>query len=277
MRVFPLLATALLMIQPALAASKAPRKWTFGPHSYLTRAAAEPGAPANSQPMRVDEAALAQALGALQFISKGKPVPLFLPEEAQALARALAEALAQVGPGEDLQLLSTWKRHQFFLSDGLGVTGRVFAQDGRINLIVQETRLDWVYQYNITDNMPTFDYGSRTRGGRTVLAAPAADLRRPDWVVLTLAPVQAAPVQAAPMQAAPMQAAPVQAAPMPQPSVAASPSPAVVPLPDAKPAPLSAATVEERLQTLKRFRDQGLITEEEYARKKQELLKEFSK
>jgi hypothetical protein len=34
--------------------------------------------------------------------------------------------------------------------------------------------------------------------------------------------------------------------------------------------------VEERLRDLKRFRDQGLITEAEYAQSKQDLLKTFS-
>jgi hypothetical protein len=33
--------------------------------------------------------------------------------------------------------------------------------------------------------------------------------------------------------------------------------------------------VEERLLGLKRFREQNLITEEEYKQKKQELLKEY--
>ena len=255
MKSFNLLVATLLLTQPTWAASQAPRKWNFGPHSYLARTAAEHGAPPNTQPLRVDEPALAQALGALQFISKGKPVPLFIPDEVQALAKALTEALAQVGPGEDLQLLSTWKRNQFFMSDGLGVTGRVFAQDGRINLIIQETRLEWVYQFNLTDTMPAFDFGSRTLPSRTMLAAPAAELRRPDWIVLTLTPAR--PAQAT--------------LPAPLPMAASAP------LPETKAAPLSAATVEERLQTLKRFRDQGLITEEEYAKKKQELLKEFSK
>ena len=259
------MATALLMLQPAWAVSKAPRKWAFSPHSYLARTAAEPGAPANSQPLKVDEAALVRALGTLQFISKGNPEPLFIPAEAQALAKALTEALAQVGPGEDLQLLSTWKRNQSFMSDGLGVTGRVFVQDGRINLIVRETRLEWVFQYNLTDTMPSFDFGSRALASRTVLTAPAADLRRPDWIVLTLAPGEAAPVPPSTPAAA--------LAPLPPQSASAAPAPPR----EARQAPWSAASVEERLQTLKRCRDQGLINEEEYARKKQELLKEFSK
>lgn len=259
MKTMTLLATALVMIQPVCAASKAPRKWTFGPHSYLARTAAESGAPANTQPLRVEPAALAQALGTLQVVAKGKPEALFIPEEVQALAKVLAEALAQVGPGEDLELLSTWKRNQFFLSDGLGVTGRVFVQDGRINLIVQDPRLEWVYQYNLTDRMPTFDFGSRTKAGGTVLTAAGSELRRPDWVVLTLAPQPAQAVL-----------------PAPPPPVQAAAQPVAVPA-EAKPAPLSAADLEARLQTLKRMRDQGLITEEEYAKGKQELLKAYAK
>jgi hypothetical protein len=46
-------------------------------------------------------------------------------------------------------------------------------------------------------------------------------------------------------------------------------APSVVPVPETE------TSLEERLRTLKRLRDEGLITEEEYSQKKQDLLKEF--
>jgi len=49
------------------------------------------------------------------------------------------------------------------------------------------------------------------------------------------------------------------------------PDPAVRPIEEAE----TPETLEERLRALKRFRDEGLITEEEYREKKQSLLKDF--
>jgi hypothetical protein len=52
-----------------------------------------------------------------------------------------------------------------------------------------------------------------------------------------------------------------------------SPAPAV---PTAAPAPATPSpTAEERLRALKRLRDDNLITEEEFLRKRQEILKEL--
>jgi hypothetical protein len=141
-------------------------------------------------------------------------------------------------------LIEKWyKRTKFILGAPLGVTARVFAQDGKLNLIVRDARLDWVYGYYNNYQMPPITYGSRAKAGSEVLQAPGAESRRPDWLVLSLDPVAAPPV------------------------------PAAEPAPAAKPMP--SASVEERLQGLKRFREQNLITEEEYRQKKQDLLKEY--
>ena len=53
--------------------------------------------------------------------------------------------------------------------------------------------------------------------------------------------------------------------------------PLTAPAPAAQPPSSRSLTVEEHLRDLKRFRDQGLITEDEYAKEKQELLKGFAK
>ncbi len=241
MRYLP--AALALMLIPAVHA--APRRtWDFGNLSYVRRTPAEKGASANTHPMTVDPAALAQALGGVRYADGGKDAPLFIPAEAEAMAKALSEAMAAAGPGEDLVVLSTLRRDGGFFAENLGVTARVFATGGRLNLIVHDTRLDFVYAYNLDNRLPSFDYGSRTRPGSAVLKAPGAESPRADWLVLSLA--DAAPRLAA---AAP---APKAAAPVP-------------------------ASVEERLRGLKRFREQDLITEDEYTRQKQELLKEYTK
>jgi len=251
-------AVLALLALPALAAPEGSRRsWEVSPFTWVKRAAVEPGAPANSHPLRVDEAALVQALGSVRFLTGAKEQALFAPAEAAELGRPLAEALAAAGPGEDLLLLSSSKREAGFFGKSLSVTARVFAREGRLNLIVQDTRLDFVEIYFHTFIMPTFKHGSRTSAGSAVLKAAGAESPRPDWIALPLA----APAAAAPV--------PVLAAPAPK-AVAAVPPAAPA---AARPAP--AAGLEERLRELKRLRDLDLITAEEYARKKQELLKDL--
>jgi hypothetical protein len=72
-----------------------------------------------------------------------------------------------------------------------------------------------------------------------------------------------------PLVAAPPAAtvAPVAAAPLP----AVQPTPAPAAQPETR-----SVSIEDHLRDLKRFRDQGLITEEEYTKQKQELLKAFT-
>jgi predicted Zn-dependent peptidase len=48
-------------------------------------------------------------------------------------------------------------------------------------------------------------------------------------------------------------------------------------VPEPRPSGATGASLEEKLKNLKRLREQNLITEEEYARTKQELLKDFAR
>ncbi|WP_306599206.1 SHOCT domain-containing protein [Geothrix sp. 21YS21S-2] len=256
MRLLPA-ALALMMIPAAHAAPR--RTWDFGNLSYVRRTPAEKGAQANTHPLAVEPAVLAQALASVRFANGPKDAPLFTPAEADAMSKAMAEAFAAAGPGEDLVVLSTFKRESGFFAESLGVTARVFATGGRLNLIVHDTRLDFVYAYNLDNKLPPFDYGYRDKAGAAVLKAPGAEARRADWLVLPLAAPAEKPV---PVAATPA-AAP---APAPRAAEPVAKAPAAVP-----------ASIEERLRGLKRFREQDLITEAEYAKQKQELLKEYAK
>ena len=259
MRRFAPSALALLLIPGPLAFASATRTWAFAPFSQLTRAKAEQGAPPNGHPLRVEPVALAQALGSIRFLAGARESPLFIPEELAPMAAALSEALALAEPGEDLELMSTRKREAGFLAGSTAVTARVFVQDGMLNVIVHDTRLDYRNEYNLENRMPTFEYGSRARQGPVVLKA--AQTHRADWVVL---PLEGAPA-AAPGPASP--APPSQA-----PTSHAAPPVVVLPAP---PPAATPASVEEKLKGLKRLREQNLITEEEYVRTKQELLKDY--
>lgn len=253
------LALTLLVAQAPLSAAppSTRHRWDLSLFSYVQRSPAEKGAPPNGHPLRVTAATIEQALADARVATRKDDEPLFGAKEAADLSKVLFEAFYLAGPGEDIELVSTAKRQGGFLDSSLTVTARLFLLDGKLNLLVHDARLDFMDAYNIDSRMPKFEYGSRTKPSSVVLKSLEGEVRRPDWLVLPLAAT--APVAAAP---APPKLAPV-AAPLPAPA----PVPAL--------APAAAPGLEERLLKLKRLREQNLITEEDYAKRKQELLKEI--
>ena len=179
---------ALMMIPGLLQAADTRRMWQISAFTWIKRSPAEKGAGANGHPLQVDPAALAKAMESIHFVSGSAEEPLFERTEAEKLAKAMAEALSLAGPGEDLELLSTSKRGASLLGTSLAVTARVFAVDGKLNLIVHDSRNEFMFQYNLDYMMPRFEYGSRTAAGPVVLKDPGAELRRADWIAL---PVEA--------------------------------------------------------------------------------------
>lgn len=260
------LGTTLAALAPvaALAAEPGQTQWRLNNFTWLKLVPAEPGAPANAHPASLSDEALVAALGPVQASVEGQSIPLFAKDELKGLARPLREALALARPGDDLILLSTYKRGGGFMEMAVGLTARLFVADGALNLIVHDARLDFMDRYSADRSLPTFVYGSRAAASGAALAAPQATRRRADWLSFPLAPTPApAPVPAAIPAPAPT-----------VPPVAASPKPAVAPAP--APAPRDEAFYEaqaQRLRALKKLRDENLISEAEYQEKREAILK----
>ena len=243
-----LVVTVLAGLAPLQAAPPtARRQWDLSPFSWLRRSPAEPGAPPNSHPLQVSPKALEEALGSVMVASPEGDEHLFDPNESAELSRPLSEALAVTRPGEDVELVSTSKRLGAISAYALTVTARVFVVDGKLNLLVHDARRDVAFAYTLTLQMPEYKFGSRTKASAVVLKAESAEHRRPDWLILPLAAKAPAPATTP----APTQIVPPTAAPAPSPSL------------------------EQRFLRLKQLREQNLITEEEFAKRKQELLKEI--
>jgi hypothetical protein len=252
MRLIPAIALALTLLPAGAAETRS--VWRVSTYTWIKRVRAEPGAPANGQPVRVQPTALVRILGAVELGLDGEP--LFTKEELVRLAKPLAEALALATPGEDLEVLSTWKHGTQVFSSATGVTARVFARDGKLNLIVHDARLDFIAENVATDNLPVFQFGSRAAAGGVVLSGPGVALPRPDWAQLTL---EAPPAVIAPPTL------PAASVPPPPPPVASAP-----PQPPPPPPGLL-----DRLRLLKQSREEDLITEAEYVQRKQEILQQF--
>lgn len=212
----------------------------------------EAGSAPNEHPARVAPDVLRQQLAALRVVTeKGNVEPLFGESEVQDIAEPLANALAAAGPGHDLLLLSSSRRDGAFLTPPVGLTARLFVVGERLNVLVQDARVDYYGRWRGTHIRPEFTFGSRQSAGKARLQAQGGALQRSDWAQLPLV-ATAAPAPAATAM----------------PAVSAAPAPAAQPA-----APAAAGDAESRLRTLKRLRDTGLITEDEYQQKRGEILK----
>ncbi len=228
------------------------RHWRLGEFTTIQIVPRETDAAPNQHPAAWSADALRPPLAAVRAELRGGAQPLFAGDELEALVGPLSQALSLAGPDDDVLLLSTHRRGSGILIAPLGITARLFVQDGRLQLIVHDARLDFVDAYIGTKLAPTFTYGSRAKAGEAVLQGAALQSRRADWVTMVPAAVAAAPAQAAP------------------PPAAVSPPAALTTRPrDAG----FADEIEQRLLTLKRLLDRGLITEAEYQQKRQEVLK----
>jgi len=251
----PILAlpAALVATCAALAGSSHRTTWELRNFTWVKLARQEKGAEPNDHPALVDKEALQRALAGIRFGDEA----LFEAAELKMLARPLAEALAEARPDEDLNLLSTNRRGGGMMAPELGLMARLFVRDGRLNVIVHETRSGFMDRIQARDWTPAFTYGSRTEAGSVALTGAARHGARADWVEIPLAGMQPVPAQLPVIVAAPAPAAPAVA---PAPS-AAAPAPAAV-----------EEDQEKRLRKLKHLREENLITEEEYQKKRKEIL-----
>ena len=241
------------------------RVWRIAEFTAIQRAEREAGAAANQHPASIAPETLRQLLAPVRLVVGSGTQPLFAPDELSDLIEPLAEALSVATPGDDLLLLSTHRRGGGVLLAPLGLTARLFVQDNALHIIVHEARRDFVNAYIGSRIPPTFTFGSRAKAGLVTLQDPGATVRRADWLAIPVNRV------AAPAPAPQPVVLPAPAPGVP-PKAQAAPPPAPVPAPVVRPAPASADEIEQRLLTLKRLRERGLISEEEYQQKRREIL-----
>jgi len=247
----------------------AQRVWHIGEFTTVQVVPAEAGAAPNQHPARLGTDVLRWQLGGIRTTIDGKNVNLFAADEINDFAEPLAQAFALAGPGDDVLLISASRRGASFLSNVTAVTARLFMQDGSIQFIVRDARREFVKEYISSPTPPKFDYGSRAAASKVAVSNSAATARRSDWLALgvTLPGAAAAVPVAAPPAAATAVAAPATQATMAPAATSTSPAAAT-------PEPLQ-TELEHRMATLKRLRDRGLISEEEFQEKRKEVLKQL--
>jgi hypothetical protein len=265
------------------AATEAPRKpvvlWTGDDQWVRIERQDDPSATPNDHPAQLTTAAVANALSVLRIRpleSDTNPATqrsVFTREELNTLAPQVAAGLAKAGPRQDVTF-STIGSHPVGSSDlrkdPSVNAGRVFYQNGKINVIFGELQSNYrkrnVYGRTDQDFVPRRQ-GERDRASKqhwALTTMPGVELHtaRADWVTIDPA-------------VATSQTAAASAPQSPAASVATPPS---IPAATGARAPAGTnadADLDRRLRTLKDLRDKGLISEEAYDAKVQELLSEL--
>ncbi|MGH8223390.1 MAG: SHOCT domain-containing protein [Woeseiaceae bacterium] len=257
----------------------------------------DPAALPNDHPALLDTDAVMSALAALQVrlvdpdTGSETQRSVFTPDELGNLAPQVASGLAKAGTRQDVTF-STIGSHSLaaggLMKDPGVNAGRFFYQDGKLNLIFGELQSNYrkrnVYGQRSEDFSPR-RLGSRSKATEqkwTLAALPGVEFHstndgglRNDWVAIDTAvagsqtPAAPQPSESPPRQAA---SAPVATAPVLVPDAATAPAAATEPAPKTG---TSNADLEQRLQKLKELKDKGLISEEAYRAKMQELLSEL--
>lgn len=215
-------------------------------------------------PHQFTEEAMERYLAAIRYFrpslplltgKKGSEWDLLTAEESARIAPYLVKALAQAGPGEWVDFSIGVYRGGTLLGTFRQSDGVMFVKNGELNLAFRNLSLRKSPGDASTAFDPTRSYGSQVR----IAPGPGQQLKQTttpkgktsepiNWVVMSAAE-------------------PPLLRPAAQPeteSKEAGPAPA--------PAPASA---RERLKELKQLYDDGLISREEYEKKREEILKQL--
>ena len=291
-------AIALLCAAVTWAATEAPRGsvvlWSGDDQWVKIEPQDDPAAVPNDHPAQLDAKTISTALGALRVslvdpdTGAASDRPVFTKSELENLTVHVASGLAKAGPRQDVTFSTIDGRP--LAAGGLvrkpGVNaGRVFYADGRLNVIFGE--LQSSYRKKNVYGQRSEDFTPRRQGSRSeateqkwMLAArpglefhPSGDgTVRSDWVAID--PAVARPeIPPAPQPAA----APARQATS-APAVATPDSASAAPAAAPAAAPRTGTSngdLEQRLRKLKELRDKGLITEEAYRARMQEILSEL--
>jgi hypothetical protein len=232
-----------------------------GPVAYVRLEKREPGSAPNAFPYVIDPATLRAVLVAMQLPSSKKEPQLFDSAELDEIVQPLATALGRATPEEDVCFAVSGRHGPYgVLTPRSVTTARLFTKDGRLQMVFGLVRHDWDSAYHGTGVVLPFEPGHRAAPIKNepgvAIAPDLGTSARSDWI--DLAPASALAAAGAARTPAPA-AAPGAAAP-----AAVAPPPASTP-----------AAISDRLRTLKKLHDDGLITDQEYDAKRHEILQQL--
>jgi hypothetical protein len=207
---------------------------------------------------------------------KGKEYDVFAEDEARLVAASLAKAFAEAGPDEWVDFSVNAFRGQILLGSYRQSDGVMFVKDGKLNIALRNIAVKTAPDQEINAFDPTKGY----RGFAKMTAVEGLKLNDQNWVSMDARNIpriaaageepQLITVPTGTPAPAPAPAAPAGTPAAPE----AQPAPSAPAAQPAAPAPAK-ASVTDRLLELQGLYDKGLISKEEYEKKRQEILQDL--
>ncbi|WP_341679280.1 SHOCT domain-containing protein [Niveibacterium sp. SC-1] len=250
----------------------------WGDWDMLRLEASQQGAAPSAQPVQLTPDQVAAAMRNIQIATFKEVNKLFSEAEVRRFAPAIAIGLSRATANQELVFITTGE-HMWsgLIAPSVANAGRVFFADGRLNFLLGQTHMDYLGDANHgTRKPPKFDYGSRKSAAKGVeilgVTEGEAKLVRTDWIAVAVPTAAAASAAQQAVGQGTVNPAPAAVVPAP-----AANAPAVT-----APSPAADATTdqfyrkqESRLRSLKRMRDEGLITDAEFQQKRAEIFKDL--
>jgi hypothetical protein len=240
-----------------------------------------PGASNNAQPRHLNVDPLARLLEKLTQKSGGKTLSLLGDDTALELARGLVAAMDKANGQQDVAFFMTSRGNNGIFANRVGHSGTAFIDAKGLNLIFGEANVDFFVAWKASHISRPFDFGSRSKQSKVELVGEGVLHPRADWIIVPLGGEPAAQPSAPPVPPQTVGGGNTPAVAGSVQSVGGN----VAPAPMAPAAPATPATParddaffqaqEARLKGLKRLREQGLLTEEEFQAKRKEILKDL--
>ncbi len=224
--------------------------------------------PPNEHPVNLELDMVRNALSSLEILmpKSDKSVPVFSKTELDTVARYVTQGLAEAGPDEDVvfAVIGNYKAVYGLAKTPKYTTGRVFYRDGKLNIIfgkIQEDYKSYGLYAPEDRRLKPLAPGSRSVPSEhvwNILEQPDQTFYatneglRTDWVILDLASMEARAVMEE-QAAKPSGTGGMGIQPMLK----------------------SEKSVEERLSILNDLKSKNLITEEEYQKKRADILKDL--
>ena len=274
-----------------------------GLNLYIRLADQDSGAIPNQHPVTLDGAAVADALSIIQVWEKNWFKPneaerVFSTEQARLLGQYISLGLAKATPGQDIvfALSRTDKGFLSVIRELSYTSGRAFYANGKLNVIIGEyRRLPDKFQERANASSGAgeikyfFAHGKRTSpsdfklavvSGAGIEAHTMNGGKRPDWFEIDVK--QAAAEVAARAAQQKQGAGGAESEAMRQEAARQAQERREMRLEMARMrrdmeqgAATSTESPEQRLKTLEELQKKGMITDEEYARKREEILKDI--
>ena len=275
-----------------------------GLNLYIRLAEQDSGTVPNQHPVVLNGAEISDALSSIQVWEKNWFKPneaqkVFSIEQSRLLGQYIALGLAKATPGQDIvfALSRTDKGFLSVIRELSYTSGRAFFVNGKLNVIIGEfRRLPDKFQEraNASSNAPEIQYffanGKRTKPSDFNLAVVSGDGidtrtvdggKRRDWFEIDIKKAAAslaarvAQEKQAASGNADSEAMRQEAARLAQERREMRLEMARMRRDMEQGATISAEPAEQRLKTLDELRKKGMITDEEYARKREEILKDI--